>query len=185
MKHGTICILKISPDAEWEVDIPRHLLTDADITAPTPERDLSPQAVAELVLNWMTEHTRWVTSGQFEEVTDSTSGAVGGQVVVVRHEERAPADDAAEQQGRELEEARGEPGTLGYLRVALAQLAHLPDDMPVVLAATSAGNGFRRLGDVGDGTDPEPEEDAFGTIAAEDIDDYDELPAPCLLLWPC
>jgi hypothetical protein len=53
-----------------------------------------------------------------------------------------------------------------------------------VLARNSSGNGFRRLSDVGDGTDPEPDEDDLGLIAEEDYDEYDELPPPCLLLWP-
>jgi hypothetical protein len=184
MKHGTICILKPEPGAEWEVTIPPKLLADTDIAPPQPDRTLALSAAAEQVLAWMTAHTAWIADEEFHAVGDSVGQVVGGQVFVLKHEEPAPVDEAGEQAARAAREALGQPGTLGYLRAALAQLAHLPDDMPVVLAATSEGNGFKRLDEVGNGTDPEPDEDDLGLIAEEDYDEYDELPPPCLLLWP-
>jgi hypothetical protein len=130
MKHGTICILKLEPGTEWEVTIPPNLLADTDIAPPQPDRALTLSAAAEQVLAWMTAHTAWIADEEFHEVGDSIGQAVGGQVFVLKHEEPAPVDEAAEQAARAAREALGEPGTLGYLRAALAQLAHLPDDMP-------------------------------------------------------
>lgn len=186
MKHATVVIMKHEPGQDWEVDIPAAVLADTDAAPPAIDRDTDLTTVAARVLAWMGEHTEWTAAEDFHEVPDSVGNTLGGQVLVIKHETPAAVDPAEEAARQAAEEALGAPGTLGYLRRKLATLDHLPDELPVVLAATSEGNGFKRLGDVGDGDDPEPAEDDFGVPHPDDADEYEngELPAPCLLLWP-
>lgn len=183
MKCEIVVIIKYGPGQDWQADIPAAVLADAAVAAPVLDRDAALGAVVEQVLGWLSEHTGWTAAEDFQEVTSSVGTAQGGQVLVIKNEAPVPIDPDQEAARQAAEDALGPPGTLGYLRRVLARLEHLPDELPVVLAAAPEGNGFRRLGDVGDGDDPEPAEDDFGVPHPDDYEGG-ELPPPCLLLWP-
>jgi hypothetical protein len=185
VKHGTIVIIKHGHAQHWKIDIPALLLADTDVAPPVIDGDVDAHTAAARVLAWMREHTEWTAAEDFTEAP-FMNDTRGGQVLVIKDEPAVPVDPAEEAARQAAEEALGTPGTLGYLRRKLASLEHLPDELPVVLAATSEGNGFKRLGDVGDGDDPEPDEDDFGVPHPDSADEYinGELPPPCLLLWP-